>query len=476
MVLSVGLVLPACQQTTADTQETQPQDIPPNLVIIFTDDQGYQDVGCYGAPNIETPNLDRMAREGAKFNQFYVAQPVCSASRAALLTGCYPSRVGISGALGPNSPRGLNPQEVTIAEMLQPLGYATAIYGKWHLGDLPPFLPTQQGFDQYYGIPYSNDMWPFHPERPDGYPPLKFMEQEEVIDTLESQHHITTAYTEKAVSFINEHKEEPFFLYLAHNMPHVPLYVSDKYADKSPRGLYGDVIMEIDWSVGEVLNALEKNGLSENTWVIFTSDNGPWLSYGEHSGSALPLREGKGTTWDGGVRVPCIMKWPSKIPAGIEIDKAAMTIDILPTVAHVTGATLPDHTLDGKNIWPIIAGEPDAQNPHEAYFFYYRQNELHSVLSGDGKWKLQLPHTYRSLNGKPGGTGGMPVKYEENEVGLELYNLDEDITEKEDVADQHPEIVARLQRLADSCRQVLGDNLAGVEGSGTRPVGRIAEE
>ncbi len=248
----------------------------PNIVIIFTDDQGYQDLGCFGSPNIKTPHIDKMASEGVKFDNFYVAQAVCSASRAALLTGCYSNRVGIHGALGPGSEIGLHPDEMTIAETLKPMGYTTAIFGKWHLGHHPQFLPTAQGFDKYYGIPYSNDMWPHHPERPGGFPPLPIYENDQIIDTLHyDQSFLTTTLTEKAVAFITENKENPFFLYLAHPMPHVPLFVSDKFKGKSERGLYGDVIMEIDWSVGQVLGALKSNGLDENTLVIFTSDNTP---------------------------------------------------------------------------------------------------------------------------------------------------------------------------------------------------------
>ncbi len=470
ITLLIGGII-GCISSCNSPQQTGSADVetrPPNIVIIFTDDQGYQDVGVYGSPDIQTPHLNRMAKEGARFTNFYVAQPVCSASRAALLTGCYPNRVGISGALGPNSDRGLSPAEMTIAELLKQKNYATAIYGKWHLGDLPPHLPTQQGFDDYYGIPYSNDMWPYHPERPDGYPPLKLMEGDKVIDTLEDQRMITTEYTNRAVDFIDQHSDQPFFLYLAHSMPHVPLFVSDKYKGKSERGLYGDVIMEIDWSVGMVLEALERNGIDDRTLVVFSSDNGPWLSYGDHAGSALPLREGKGTNWEGGIRVPGIMRWPGKISEGKVIHQPTMTIDIFPTIAEITETSLPQQTLDGKSIWPMITGDSEVQNPHDAYFFYYRQNELQAVLSGDGRWKLYFPHTYRTLNGREGGTGGMPVKYEYNEMEMELYDLENDISETTNVIQQYPEIVDRLVHLADSCRQELGDKLTEIEGSGIR--------
>src|SRR5437016_7213009 len=265
----------------------------PNFVIIFTDDQGYQDVGCFGSPDIKTPHLDRMAREGMRFTDFYVGQPVCTASRAALLTGCYPNRIGLLGALGPKSKVGISDKELTIAQILKTRGYATAIFGKWHLGDSPQFLPTRHGFDRYFGLPYSNDMWPNHPANPRNYPPLPLIQGEQVVGLMPDQTQLTTWYTERALRFIERNKDRPFFLYVAHNMPHVPLHVSEKFKGKSDRGLYCDAIMEIDWSVGQILASLKSNGLDEKTLVVFTSDNGPWLLYGNHAGSALPLPEGK---------------------------------------------------------------------------------------------------------------------------------------------------------------------------------------
>jgi len=447
----------------------------PNVVLIFADDMGYQDVQCFGAPDIKTPHLDQLAADGARFTNFHVGQAVCSASRAALMTGCYPTRVSIRGAFGPNSARGLHPDEVTMAEIFKQKGYATAIYGKWHLGDQPEFLPTRQGFDEYFGIPYSNDMWPYHPQRPNGYPPLPLYEQEDRIDTLEEQSMLTTWLTERAVDFINRKKDEPFFLYVPHPMPHVPLFVSDKFKGKSERGLYGDVIQEIDWSVGQIRQALEDNGVADNTVIIFTSDNGPWLSYGEHSGRALPLREGKGTAWEGGMRVPCIMHWPGVIPEGLEVDEPAMTIDLLPTLANYVGAELPGHIIDGKDILPLMKGERGATSPHEAYFVYYKDRELHAVLQGD--WKLYLPHEYRSLEGRLGGKGGMPTYYNNRmKTGVELYNLEQDISERHDVAEQHPEIVAELLALAEKCRKDMGDNLTGVTGENVREAGVVEVE
>ncbi len=458
----------------------------PNVVVIYTDDQGYADVGVFGAKGFQTPNLDRLAAQGRIFRNFHVAQPVCSASRTALLTGCYPNRIGIHGALGPGSKVGISGNEMTLAELVKQKNYATAIFGKWHLGDAPQFLPTRHGFDEYFGLPYSNDMWPLHPEmvqavaagkRKGGFPDLPLYEGEKIKIaevTHEEQSQLTTWYTEHAVAFIEKNKKGPFFLYLAHNMPHVPLHVSDKFRGKSARGLYGDVIEEIDWSVGEVMKALKANGLEKNTLIIFASDNGPWLSYGDHAGSAYPLREGKGSSWEGGTRVPCIMRWPGKIPAGTESKTMLMNIDIFPTVAKLVGAKLPAHPIDGLDVWPIISGKKPAPNPHQAYWFYYENNQLQSVVTGDGRWKLQLPHTYRSLAGRPGGRGGMPVGYEQ--IGLkqsELYDLNNDIGEASNVAGIHSETVQVLEGEAAKARAELGDSLTQRTGRGVREPGRL---
>ncbi|MEW6302805.1 MAG: sulfatase [Verrucomicrobiota bacterium] len=458
----------------------------PNVVIIFCDDMGYADVGVFGAKGYATPNIDRMAKEGMRFTNFHVPQPVCSASRAGLLTGCYPNRIGIHGALSPAAQHGLNANEVTIAEVLKPLGYRTSMAGKWHLGHHPQFLPVHHGFDEYFGLPYSNDMWPLHPDyvnlppdaekRKRAFPDLPLIEGDKVINpkvTGEDQTQLTTWYTERAVRFIEKSRGKPFFLYVAHSMPHVPLYVSDKFKGKSQKGLFGDVIMEIDWSVGEILKAIRVNGLDDNTLVIFTSDNGPWLSYGNHAGSAYPLREGKGTAWEGGVRVPCVMRWPGRIPANRICREPAMTIDLLPTIAKLTGGQLPGHKIDGKDIWSLMAGEPGAKSPQEAYFIYYQNNQLQSVLSG--KWKLYLPHTYRSLDGKPGGSDGVPAPYGSKKVEqVELYDLESDVRETNDVASQYPEVVERIMRLVEECRADLGDALTKRTGSGVREAGRIA--
>ena len=297
----------------------------PNVVIMFMDDMGYADIGAFGAKAYPTPHLDRMAKEGRKFTDFYVTQAVCSASRAGLLTGCYNVRIGINGALGPKSNSGLNPDEVTIAEICKQKGYATACYGKWHLGHHKKFLPMQHGFDDYFGLPYSNDMWPYHPgvlhlpmeERLKRWPHLPLIDGNKIINPKVSgkdQEILTTQYTERAVSFIEKNKDNPFFVYLPHSMVHVPLYVSDKFKGKSGAGLFGDVMMEVDWSAGEIMKVLRKHNLHTNTLFIFTSDNGPWLNYGDHAGSAAPLREGKGTMFDGGCREPTLAWWPGTIP------------------------------------------------------------------------------------------------------------------------------------------------------------------
>ena len=445
----------------------------PNVIIIFTDDQGYQDVGVFGAQGFETPNLDQMAAEGVRFTDFYAAQAVCSASRAGLLTGCYPNRLGIHGAFMPNSPKGLNPNEVTIAEMLKGNGYSTAIFGKWHLGDAPEFLPTRQGFDEYFGIPFSNDMWPYHPQQGTvfNFGPLPLYENETIIDTLTDQSMLTTQITEHGVDFIKRNKENPFFLYIAHPQPHVPLFVSDKFKGKTERGLYGDVIMEIDWSVGEILKTLKEEGLDENTLVIFTSDNGPWLNYGEHSGSALPLREGKGTALEGGQREPAIARWPGKLQAGRTISTPMMNIDVLPTIAEITNSPLPQQTIDGKSVWKVWKGDT-AESPQEAYFFYYHVNELQGVRYKN--WKLYFPHTYRSLNGREGGKDGLPVPYENLKFeNIALYDLSIDISETNDLASEYPEVVEEIKALAETMRQRLGDALTKVEGSETRQPGMI---
>lgn len=463
LFLASIFILLGCQKTKKPDQK------PPNVIIIFTDDQGYEDVGCFGSPDIKTPHLDQMAKEGIKLTHFYAAQAVCSASRAALLTGCYPNRIGIHAAYMPESKKGLNHDEITIAEMLKAKGYATGIFGKWHLGDHPSLLPLNHGFDEYYGIPYSNDMWPYHPQQGPifDFGPLPLYENETIIDTLEDQSTLTTEITQRSIDFIKRNKDNPFFLYVPHPQPHVPLFVSDKFKDKSERGLYGDVIMEIDWSTGQILQALKNLGIDENTLVIYTSDNGPWINYGEHAGSTGIFREGKGTAWEGGQREPFIARFPGVIPAGLEVATPTMAIDLLPTIAEWTGATLPGRLIDGRSIQSILTGE-SLETVQEAYFHYYKTNELHAVTFE--KWKLYFPHTYRSLNGREGGKGGQPVPYEQLSIDeIELYNLEEDPSETTDVSAQHPDVVQKIELLADEMRNKLGDALRDQEGSQNRP-------
>jgi len=451
---------------------------PPNIVLIFTDDQGYGDAGVYGAKKFTTPYLDRLADEGMYFTQFYASQAVCSASRASLLTGCYAERVSILGALMPWSEIGLNHEETTIAEMLKKRGYSTAIFGKWHLGHHKEFLPVYHGFDEYFGLPYSNDMWPVdydgHPVKKGhkkNYPPLPLIEGVKVVDhinTLDDQATLTTQYAKKAVHFIKKNQHNPFFLYLAHSMPHVPLGVSDKFKGKSEQGMYGDVIEEIDWSVGRVLKTLDQYGLSDNTLVIYTSDNGPWLNYGNHAGSTGGLREGKGTAFEGGPRVPAIMRWPGHIPSGSVCRKMVSTIDILPTLAAVTGSPLPDKPIDGVNILPLLKGDEKAE-PRDTFLYYYC-GELRAVRQG--RWKRVFKHRSRSYVGVKPGRDGHPGPYAFLKVQPALYDLQSDPGETTDVAAQHPEIVKTLDALAEKARQSLGDRLQKRTGKDVRPPGR----
>ena len=443
----------------------------PNVIVIFIDDMAYADIGPFGS-DVPTPNLDRLADEGRKFTNFIVSSAVCSASRAALMTGCYHRRVGITGALGPGANIGLHPDEETIAEVCKKKNYATACFGKWHLGNHPEFFPLNQGFDEYFGLPYSNDMWQNHPENPRAYPPLRLIEGNtrlEEIVTGERQKNLTTWYTERAVKFIEKNKDNPFFLYLPHSMVHVPLFVSDKFDGKSGKGLFGDVVMEIDWSVGEIIGTLRRLHLDKNTLVIFTSDNGPWLSYGNHAGSAGPLREGKGTSFEGGIREPTIFWMPGRIPANTTCGQLASTIDLLPTVANLIGAPLPEKNIDGKDIRPLMFGEPNAKSPHEAFAIYYNQR-LQAVR--DTRWKLVLPHQYRTMQGREPGGNGIPGSYAQRQAPLALYDLENDIGETTDCSEKYPEIVKRLQEAAEAIRADMGDG-AGNMGPGVRPAGNI---
>ena len=477
-----GLLSSANVQSKENPQTPPLQKNLPNIVFILCDDMGYGDLSCFGATQYKTPNLDKMASSGVRFTNFYVSQAVCSASRAGLLTGCYSNRVSIAGALSPTSTIGLNPEEETIAEVLKKRGYKTAAYGKWHVGRQKKFLPLQQGFDEYFGLPYSNDMWKYNPgnnpakheinPKKAAYPPLYLIEGNEnirEIKTMEQQAQLTTMYTERAVSFIEKNKNNPFFIYLANSMPHVPIAASSKFKGKSEQGLYGDVIMEIDWSVGEIMKELEKTGLDKNTLVIFTSDNGPWLNFGNHSGSAGGLREGKGTSWEGGQRVPALMKWPGKIPEGIICNKIASTIDILPTLANITDAPLPAKKIDGVNILPLMLGDEKA-NPREVFYYYYHANWLEGVRKN--QWKLVFPHKTRTYEGFAPGMDGKAGEVADVNVGYSLYDMRRDPGERYDVKEYYPEVVEELKKLANEARKELGDGLLNIKGARVREPGK----
>lgn len=457
----------------------------PNIVIIFIDDMGYADVGCFGATDYATPNIDRLAKEGMRFANFYASQAVCSASRASLLTGCYSERISIYGALHAYSNVGIHSDEVLIPEMLKEKSYATGIFGKWHLGHHQEFLPLNHGFDEFVGLPYSNDMWAVgydgsKPQKSDDdksdYPPLLLFEGNTAIDTiasLEDQAQLTTIYTDRAVEFIHKHKKDPFFLYLPHSMVHVPIAVSDRFKGKSGKGLFADVMMEVDWSVGEVLNALEENDLSDNTLVIFTSDNGPWLNYGNHAGSAGPLREGKGSMWEGGPKVSTIMRWPNRIPAGSLNQHLASTIDILPTLCEITDSKLPDNKIDGISMLPMMMGDELAQTREE--FYYYYMGDLIAVRKNN--WKLVFPHEYTSYQDVEPRNDGYPGPINIGVIEeMELYNLAEDIGEQHNVIQDHPEIVQELMVIGDSARSDLGDGILNMKGKNNRYPGRIRQE
>lgn len=437
----------------------------------------------FGSINYETPHINKLAKEGMLFTNFYSVQAVCSASRAALLTGSYPNRIGISGALMPYSTTGLNENEITIAELLKEKGYATSIFGKWHLGFQEKFLPLNHGFDTFLGLPYSNDMWPVDFDgnqisdssdwRKKSYPQLPLIENFNKIDeirTLEDQAKLTTLLTERSVEFINNNKDNPFFLYVPHPMPHVPIAVSNKFKGKSPQGLYGDLMMEIDWSVGEIVKALKQNNLEENTLVIFTSDNGPWLNFGNHAGSTGGLREGKGTSFEGGQRVPTIMKWPKVISAGSISNNIAATIDVFPTIANIVSSELPKHKIDGVDISSILEGRRDS-NPRDHLYYYYGKNNLEAVRKDN--WKLVFPHESRSYKNVLPKNDGHPGPYSKFTAEYALYNLRRDPGEEYNVKELYPEIVKELEDLAEIARNDLGDDLNNRIGNNIRESGTI---
>lgn len=444
-----------------------------NFIIINLDDVGYGDFSCNGAYGYTTPNIDNMAAEGVRFTHFLAGQPISGASRAGLLTGCYPNRIGFAGAPGPDSDFGIHPDEMTMGELLKQKGYNTAIFGKWHLGSQKQFLPLQNGFDEYYGLPYSNDMWPFHPQQGEvfNFPDLPTYDGNEVTGYNTDQSRFTADYTTRSVGFIKKNKDKPFLLYLAHTMPHVPLAVSDKFKGKSEQGLYGDVMMEIDWSIGEILKALREQGLEENTLVVLTSDNGPWANYGNHAGSAAGLREAKATTFDGGNRIPCIMYWKGKTQPGTVCNRLASNIDLFPTLAEISGAPLPQRKIDGVSLLPLIRGEKEV-NPRESFVYYYNKNDLEAVT--DGQFKLVFPHKYVTYGAYVPGNGGQPGKLANLELfKSELYDLRRDAGERYDVISQYPEEAAKLMKIADRMWNELGDNLTRTKGKENREPGKV---
>jgi arylsulfatase A-like enzyme len=448
----VALVCAACM-----TGRLQGAD-KPNIVMIFIDDMGYGDIGPFGSTKNRTPNLDRMAKEGMKFTNFYAA-PVCSVSRAQVMTGCYGVRVSVPGVFFPCGKHGLNPEERTVAELLKEQGYSTMCIGKWHLGDQNAFLPTRQGFDHYFGLPYSNDMIKPAADTGDRVVPLVRDEKVQELVDEEGQNKLTERYTEEAVKFIREHKDGPFFLYFPHSAVHVPIHPGAKFAGKSQNGRYGDWVEEVDWSVGQVLDTLRESGLDKNTLVIFTSDNGPWLPKGKDGGEAGPLRGGKGSTWEGGVREPTVVWWPGHVPAGQSCDTVAGTIDLLPTFVSLAGGKVPsDRKIDGADISKLLLGQ--TKEPAREAHYYYSGYKLQAVRSGP--WKLALV---------PQATGMGVQKDDVMEKGLRLYNLDNDIGEKTNVADANPEVVKKLQALAVKMGEELCDG--SPNGPGVRPPGIV---
>jgi arylsulfatase len=463
--LSASLCLCA-RALGASTAKTRP-----NFVVILADDLGYNDLSCYGSPLIKTPNLDRMAKEGARFTSFYVAASVCSPSRAGFLTGCYPARVGMGDDLvnqpgygdvvtksyvkviHAGSKLGLNPDETIIPEVLKPAGYFSGIIGKWHLGDAPEFNPVREGFDYFFGVPYSNDMKPFY-----------FISQTNRLKEAPKMDELTATYTQRAIEFIHAHKDEPFFLYVAHNMPHTPLTPGKRFAGHSPRGLYGDAVEELDWSIGEVIKALKDTKVDDRTLVFFFSDNGPWLVKGENGGCAFPLRNGKTSSYEGGFRLPCVVWGPGLLKsAGRVSDEIVTAMDFLPTFAKLAGIEFkPAKPIDGHDATGLILGEPGATSrwPH---FYYYFGTELHAVR--EKQYKLRTRNTlFNEDIYRRDDFGSAPIP-------AALYDLSRDLSEQKSVLKEHPDLQKHLEKLLEQERHVLGDTLTGVKGAENRKPG-----
>ena len=480
--LSLFLV---CSATTARAAEPAP----PNVILIVVDDMGYADMGTQGARGFKTPHLDRMAAEGTRFTQHYVAQAVCTASRAALMTGVYPNRLGMQGAYNHTSRDGIADAEWTMPEMFKARGYTTLGVGKWHLGTRLKFHPLRHGFDEWLGIPYSNDNSKYHPSLAPEMPPLPLYDGEKIIELDPDQSQFTARSTARAITFIERNAARPFFVYLPYVMPHVPIFASEKFKGRSGAGLYGDVMEELDAAVGDLFATLKRLGLDEKTLVVFMSDNGPFLSYGEHAGSALPLREGKLTVFEGGVRVPCLARWPGRVPAGRVSATPFMALDWLPTFTELIGGKAPTLKTDGRSAKALLLGEPGARAPHDAMFFY-SGTALHAVRSGP--WKLHFAHPYITVAAEPGRAGkpsnfgklaptsitqsgveGIATRhgYRVEQLPLSLYNLDTDPSESKDLAAAHPEVVARLTAAAAAIRVELGDSLQKITGTALRAPG-----
>lgn len=462
---------------TAQNKKPNPK---PNIVIINMDDMGYGDTEPYGMTGIPTPHFNQVAQEGMRFTNFNAGQAICTASRAALLTGCYPNRIGMSGVLLPGDNRALNPKEETIASLLKKSGYKTANYGKWHLGNEMPYWPTNYGFDEFFGIPYSHDVWPVDydgyslvtdpKDMRSGFPPLPLISNTTVIDTIKNIQEaskLTTLFTEKAVSFIKKNKKEPFFLYLTHPLPHAPLAVSAKFKGKSDLGLFGDVIMEIDWSVGEILKTLENEGLTKNTVLIITSDNGPWLVFGDNAGSSGGFREGKSTTWEGGTRVPFLIRWPGKIEGGTVNSSLLTNMDLLPTIADITGAALPENKIDGLDFLSLLTGKTK-KGPRDTFYYYFGTGSNNLEAIRYKHWKLVFPHKCTTYNKNLPGKDGLRGKGATAEIPLALYDLAHDPGEIRDVKELYPEIVSQIQKIAETAREDLGDDLTQKTGKNVR--------